>query len=76
MEPRTERRTQRLPDDHPAVQLIKDQRAYIRLLETAVDAARDQSDCALYAALDALDAHQARRAPGMTGAERRPSPSG
>ena len=50
-----ERRQQRLPDTHPAVQRLRMLREAVAKLTAVADAAREQNDRALYAVLQALD---------------------
>ena len=50
-----ERRQQRLLDDHPAVHRLRLLREAVAKLTAVADAAREQNDRALYAALQALD---------------------
>ena len=50
-----ERRQQRLPDTHPAVQRLRMLREAVAKLTAVAEAARAQNDAALRAALKALD---------------------
>ncbi len=50
-----ERRQQRLPDPHPAVQRLRMLREAVAKLTAVAEAARAQNDAALRAALKALD---------------------
>ena len=50
-----ERRQQRLPDNHPAVHLLRMLREAVAKLTAVAEAAREQNDRALYAALQALN---------------------
>ena len=59
----SDRRRHRLPDDHPAVVALRRQREHIRLLESIVEAARDNNDRAMYRAMQALE--QAEAQPGV-----------